>query len=115
MNQVEDGSLNELIVDERVEPRLEYERRREARRAEAARHIQRFRSVGFVRLGLLACGSALGWCAFRGLVGWWWLLPIVAAFLALAEVQQRITLARRRSERAAALYDEGLARLSSLC
>jgi hypothetical protein len=112
MNQREDGPLDELTGDERIEPRIEYERRREARLAEAARQFQRFRRVGFVRLGLLACGLALGWCAFRGLVGWWWwLLPTVAAFLVLAEVQQRITQARRRSIRAAALYDEGLARL----
>ena len=104
-------SLNELTEDQTAEPRIEYARRREARRAEAARQMQRFRKVGIVRLASLAAGLVLLWLVFKGLVAWWWLLLPSAVFLVLAVVQERITRARRRCERAAALYDQGLARL----
>lgn len=93
-----------------TQPRIEYARRGAARRAEAARQLQRFRSVGIVRLALLVFGVVIVWLAINGLAIWW-LVPPVAAFLALAVVQSRITKARRRCERAADLYDEGLARL----
>lgn len=72
--------------------------------------MQRFRKVGLVRLTLLVLGLVIIWLVIKGLAIWW-LLPPVAAFIALAVVQARITQARRRSERAAALYDQGLARL----
>ncbi|HEX7176614.1 MAG TPA: hypothetical protein VF240_15220 [Pyrinomonadaceae bacterium] len=85
-------------------------RRREARLAEAARRMQRFRKVGFLRLAALAAGLVLIWLVIGGLA-FWWLLPPAVVFLALAEVQARISRERRRCERAADLYDEGLARL----
>ncbi|MBA3356285.1 MAG: DNA mismatch repair protein MutS [Pyrinomonadaceae bacterium] len=73
--------------------------------------MKSFRKVGVLRLTLLATGLVLAWPAFKGLVAWWWLLPVVVVFFALAQVQARITQARRRCERAAALYEQGLARL----
>lgn len=91
-------------------PRIEYQQRIEARLAEAARQMRRFRHVGIVRLTVLAIAGVLAWLAYNGL-SIWWLLPPVAVFLALALVQQRIAEARRRCERAAALYEQGLARL----
>jgi MutS domain V len=100
-----------LTGEQTAGPRVEYARRGEARRAEAARQMRRFRKVGIVRLALLAAGLALGLLALKGLISWWWLLPPAAVFFALADVQERITRARRRAERAAALYDQGLARL----
>lgn len=112
MNEAEDNHLNELSEDQRVEPEIEYQRRRETRLAEAARQIQRFRKVGILRLSLLAAVFMMGWLALKGVVSWWWVLLPTAIFLALAEAQQRITQARRRSERAAFLYEQGLERLN---
>jgi hypothetical protein len=108
MNQI---NLNELEDDASAGPRNEYTRRAEARRAEAARQLQRFRTVGIVRLIALAAGLVLLWLVIKGLAPWWWLLLPSAVFLALALVQDRITRSRRRCERAATLYDQGLARL----
>jgi len=85
-------------------------RRREARRAESTRQMQRFRKVGILRLAVLAAGLVLAWFALDGLAVWW-LLPPAAVFLALAVVQESITQSRFRCERAVALYDRGLARL----
>jgi MutS domain V len=111
MNDAEDYLSNELTADQATAPRIEYTRRATERRAEATRHMQRFRKVGIVRLALLAAVLILAWLAFNGPVSWWWALLPTALFLALADVQARITQARRRSERAAALYDQGLDRL----
>jgi len=111
MNQAEDDSLKKLTGDQAAEPRIEYTHRAESRRAESARQMERFRKVGVLRLALLVIGLVLAGAAFNGLVAWWWLLPPAAVFLALAEVQARITQARHRCERAAALYEQGLARL----
>ncbi|MCM3901348.1 MAG: hypothetical protein ND866_06560, partial [Pyrinomonadaceae bacterium] len=99
-----------MTENQTTEPRVEYTSRIEARRAEAARHMQSFRRVGIVRLSILAVLPVLGWFALSGLSAWWLLLPVIG-FLALAPVQQNITEARRRCERGAALYQQGLARL----
>lgn len=109
--RTQEGSLKKLTTEERDAPRTEYARRAESRRALAARQMNRFRKYGVVRLATLITGLVLIWLALKGLVSWWWLAPAVAAFFILAEVQSRITRARRRAERAAALYEEGLARL----
>jgi len=93
-----------------AEPRIEYAKRAAARRAEAVRQMQRFRKVGIVRLALLVLGLVIVWLVINGQAVWWLLAP-ATAFIALAVVQARITQARRRGERAAALYDQGLARL----
>lgn len=111
MNEKEDGPTNELPDAPAGEPRQEYLRRGEARRAEAARHMKRFRMVGIMRLGALAAGLVMLWPAIKGMAVWWWLLVPSAVFFALGLVQDRISRARRRCERAAALYDQGLARL----
>ena len=93
-----------------TDPRSEYLRRIDERRAEAARQFQTFRKVGFVRLAVLAIGLILLWRVFGGLSVWWLLLPAVV-FIALGRVQSRITEARLRCERGAKLYEHGLARL----
>jgi MutS domain V len=73
--------------------------------------MRRFRLVGIVRLAALVSGLALAALAFKGLPIWW-SLPSAVVFLGLALTQQRLTQARRRCERAAALYDQGLDRLN---
>jgi hypothetical protein len=113
MNETGNDRFNELTKEQAAEPRIEYAQRGEARRAESARQMQRFRSVGILRLALLAFALALAWLAYKGSLAWWWLLLPLALFLVLADLQKRITQARRRSDRAAALYDQGLARLDN--
>src|SRR5688572_17485852 len=93
-----------------TEPRVEYARRIEARLAEGASHMKRFRQVGVVRLGMLAALLLLIWFVINGLSFWWLLLPLFG-YLSLAPTQQRIAEQRRRCERAAALYQRGLERL----
>ena len=100
----------ESLDQHQIDPRAEYTRRREARLAEAGRQMQRFRKVGVVRLAALALGLVLLWFIYSGL-SVWLLLPPAIVFVGLAETQARITRIRRRCERAAALYDLGLARL----
>jgi MutS domain V len=101
---------NKTIDEQTAQPRIEYTRRIEASVADAARQMGRFRQVGIVRLAMIAIGLILAWRAFDGLSAWW-LIPPAVVFLTLALVQQRITEARRRCERVAALYRQGLARL----
>src|SRR6185295_10407740 len=85
-------------------------RRVEARLLEAANHFERFRRIGFVRLGFLGLTLLLAGFALYFL-SWWWLLIPMLGFIALAPVQQQIQEQRRRCERAATLYQQGLERL----
>ena len=95
----------------KTDPRTEYLRRIDERRASTTRLMQRFRKIGFIRLGFLAVGLILLWfVVFAGLSSWWLVFPAVV-FIALGRVQARITEARLRCERAARLYEQGLARL----
>jgi hypothetical protein len=93
-----------------TDPRTEYLRRIDERRAESARQFERFRRVGFVRLALVAIGLILLWRVFAGLSVWWLVFPIVL-FVALGRVQARISAARFRCERGARLYEQGIVRL----
>jgi hypothetical protein len=99
-----------LIDKDTTEPRREYASRIDGRLAGSAKHMERFRLVGIVRLIFFAILLLFIWLAFKGLPLWLLALPLIG-FFALAPVQQRITEARRRCERAAELYRKGLARL----
>jgi hypothetical protein len=92
------------------DPRQEYTRRVEARLLEAANHFGRFRRIGVVRLAFLGVALLLAGFALY-LLSWWWLLIPMLGFIALAPVQHQIRESRRRCERAAALYQQGLERL----
>lgn len=94
-----------------TDPRTEYLRRIDERRAKSTQQFQRFRRIGFIRLAALAVGLILLWfIVFASLSAWWLVFPSVL-FVALGRVQARITEARLRCERAARLYEQGLARL----
>jgi hypothetical protein len=93
-----------------TDPRPEYLRRIDERRAESARQFERFRRVGFVRLEVVDIGLILLWRVFAGLSAWWLVFPIVL-FVALGRVQARISAARFRCERGARLYEQGIVRL----
>lgn len=110
MVEIEEQSTNELTDEQKALPREEYQKRRAARLAEAERHRQRFRLVGILRIASLIFGLVSGWFVLKGLAFWWLILAAVV-FLVLAEMQSRLTRQRRRCERAAALYEQGLARL----
>ena len=111
MHEIKNLSSDALMPECPAEPRIEYAQRRAARLAEAARQMSRFRTAGILRLAVLILGLALGWFVYDGVVTWWVLLLPLAGFLFLADIQQRITQSRRRCERAAGLYEQGLDRL----
>jgi hypothetical protein len=93
------------------DPRAEYNLRIQTRTAEALNQFQRFRRVGFVRLVFLAIMVGLLLVAAVTSLSFWWALLPLLGFIALAPMQQSLTEARRRCERAADLYRFGLARL----
>jgi MutS domain V/MutS domain III len=94
-----------------LDPREEYTRRLQARLSEAANHFQRFRRVGFVRLGFLALMVVLLLVWALTSFSFWWAIVGLIGFLVLAPLQQNIAEARRRCERSADLYRNGLERL----
>ena len=94
-----------------MDPRTEYLRRIDERRTSSTEQFQRFRKIGFIRLAFLAIGLIMLWfVVFASLSAWWLVFPSVV-FVALGRVQARITEVRLRCERAARLYEQGLARL----
>jgi len=111
MNEREGFAPQSLTPEQTAEPRIEYTRRHAARLGEAAERQRRFRTVGIARLAAMVFVIALAWVVYAGFAAWWWLLFPVIGFLVLADAQQRITQSRRRCERAAALYEQGIARL----
>ncbi len=110
MLETEAVPTGNLAETQTSEPRVEYLRRIDERRSGSARHMQRFRNVGFIRLALIGIEIVLVWLVFEGLSAWWLLLP-AAVFMALGRVQAQINEARLRCERGATLYEQGLARL----
>jgi hypothetical protein len=94
------------------DPRNEYTRRLEARRAAAARHDRRHRAIGNLRLLVFVIAAVLAWLAWwRGAVSPFWLIAPLAVFVFLVVLHERVLRARRACERAAAHYERALARL----
>jgi len=95
-----------------VQPRAQYEERRQERCAEVNRLARRAEQLSRVRMMTFAAGILVLFLAFdlrlapRALVA----VP-VAVFMALVVVHHRARLARRRAERSALFYSAGLARL----
>src|SRR5690348_4089822 len=95
------------------DPQAAYTQRLEARRAAAARHDARHRTLGNLRLAVAATAAVMAWLwVFRGALSGWWLGLPVCAFVALAMVHDGVLRRRALAERAAAYYERALGRLA---
>jgi hypothetical protein len=96
------------------EPAPEYARRLAARRAAALELERRERWLSNTRLLVFFAAAALAWWVFiQGTVHPAMLLPPALFFVLLVVLHDRTIRARRRAERAAALYERGIARLEA--
>ena len=94
------------------DPRAEYTQRLEARRAAAALHERRHRTIGNLRLLVFMLAAAMAWLAWwRGVLSPFWLILPAGAFIGLLVWHERVLRARRARERAVAYYEQALARL----
>jgi hypothetical protein len=85
--------------------RSEYQRRLEARNAARAAHDKSFVAIGNWRLAVVVIGAGLAWWNI-------WTLPFsVAVFVALIVWHERVLTRSRAEARAAAFYEQGIARL----
>jgi MutS-like protein len=99
-------------VAQLTDPRAAYTARLEARRAASARQQRLHIRLGNWRLVLALSAAAIAFLAFsRDLLAWWWLLAPCAVYIGLAIRHERVLERKRLCDRAAALYQEGLARL----
>ena len=95
-----------------TDPYVEYSRRLEARRAEAARLSRLDRSIGNVRLLTVLVGVAIWWFVVKpGVLTIWWLALPVIVFVGLVFFHERVRQASRLAQRGVAFYERGIARL----
>jgi hypothetical protein len=94
-------------------PLEEYRRRLAACRAAEAAEERMHVRIGNTRLAIVAVAAVMAWLALgsRVLSPWWLGAPAVA-FVALIVWHDRVLTRRRRAARAAAFYDQGVARLT---
>src|SRR3954471_21052607 len=92
---------------------LEVYRRRLAARRATARRLARFDvGIAWSRLAVFVGSLVLAWLTLRGHHAWApWLTLTVGTFVLLVIVHDRIIRARERAERAASLYEQGIARI----
>jgi hypothetical protein len=96
----------------RPDPRREYSRRLTERRAAAARHEARHHTIGNLRLFVFLVAAVLAWLAWwRGAISPFWLILPVAIFVCLVVAHEFVLRDRRACERAAAHYEQALARV----
>ena len=95
------------------EPAEEYRRRAAARRLLASERERRSIVIGNLRLAAVVSGIVCLWAALSHAryVALWSPLLFVAAFIALGMWHERVVKAQRCAERAAAVYDRGIARI----
>jgi len=94
------------------DPRTAYTERLEDRRRAVARHDQRHRTIGNLRLLVFAGAGVLAWLIWgRGLIAAFWLGLPAAVFVCLIVAHERVLRARRAAGRAVAHYERALARL----
>jgi hypothetical protein len=100
------------MTDRERTPREEYGRREAAHRERAADAARREETISRGRLGVALVAALIGWLALgAGRLSPWWLAVPSAAFVVLLAAHGRVRRQRRRSERGAALYARGIARL----
>jgi MutS-like protein len=93
-------------------PAQEYARRISLYEAETRAQQRKHVWMGYARLAVFAGIAALVWrIVSKGSPSFWWVLPGLALFVALAVVHRRILLAKDRAERAVAIYQRGQARI----
>ena len=95
-----------------MNPSEEYKSRLEARNKMVERYKRLDLVVGNMRLVTGVVFFGMAWLAVgpRVISGWWLLLPI-AIFIVLVARHERIRALGRRTQRAAAFYERGLARI----
>jgi hypothetical protein len=100
------------IAPAAARPHLDAYRARFARRRKEVARLSSWESaIGWGRLLVFAAAVVLGWMVFKaGRVEGGWLAVLAGAFLALVVMHDRLIKARRRAERIAKLYDDGIAR-----
>jgi hypothetical protein len=101
-----------MVQDMSGDPRGAYTERLEARRQAVARHDQRHRTIGNVRLVVFLSAAVLAWLAWgRDALSAFWLGLPAAVFVCLIVAHERVLRARRAAGRAVAHYESALARL----
>ncbi len=91
--------------------RAEYLRRLDDRRTRLARYARLDDRTSSARLAMLVVIALVAWLAWRDAVAAAWMAAPILVFGSLALVHQRIAGARRQWARAAAFYEQGLARV----
>lgn len=94
-------------------PTEEYRRRAAARRLLASERERRSVTIGNLRLAVVAAGLVCLWAALSHFryVPLWSLLIFVAGFVVLGIWHERVVSAQYEAEKAAAIYERGLARI----
>ncbi|HZI93096.1 MAG TPA: DNA mismatch repair protein MutS [Patescibacteria group bacterium] len=96
----------------RPDPRAEYTRRLDDRRAAAARQARLDLRMSNARLAVIVAAALVAWLAWGAeVLSAWWLVAPMLGFVLLVVAHERVVRARRRCERAVAFYERGLARL----
>src|SRR5215471_16267326 len=95
-----------------IDPRTEYSRLLEQRRAQIARLENRHRQLGNCRLALAAVAAVLLWLAWSKAVSILWEIAPTVVFIALVVVHEGLLRALERNRRAARYFEQALARLA---
>jgi MutS domain V len=100
------------VSERSVDPRSEYQARARARRDALAAEERRHRRLGNVRLVVFLLALAMAGAAFwGGVFSAWWLAAPIGALVWLGRGLENLEQRAARLARAAAFYEDGLARL----
>jgi MutS-like protein len=95
-----------------VDPRREYTARLDARRAVSARYERTHIAIGNWRVAVALSAVVLAAMSWGyGLLSGWFLLVPLAASIVLAVIHDQVLVRKRACDRAAAVYEAGIARL----